>query len=453
MPLIQLNSPIEAHMKRPIRPGSTVALFFALTGVLIATSLVNIGSSGIPFFYLAFLLPVICVVFPRGWVVWRRLDSLSLRALIFVGIVAITIAATTLMHLITIRLKEPGSEVVHLVSRLCFLAYFVVAQIWLRGELASKTLIWLRRLLIGACAYGAYQLAAIALGLPLFLDWLRNNLSFFNYDYGTSGWVALARATSIYAEPSQATIPILVLFMLNIRIKSSSFWTFIGWLSLLLFTVATFSRGAWIALLTAAGTWLLFQSASLCRLVQTKRVALTAAALGLLLMLPMWGFVVANGDGDLSAQERSGSIVLGVHLIKDAPILGTGWNSFGDTILHYRDIPLNVDVNINFGIIHNMVVSYVQQAGLSGLALAALPFFLLASWSTAPAWMTCSTLASFLISAEFGDIGYSSLTWLWLAIMVNMGTAEVLLPAKRTASTFWRRPYRPHMSASPHSAS
>ncbi len=440
-----------ARSANPTRPSPVGAIFFALTGTLIATSIVNVGSSGIPFFYLAFLLPIVSVAFPVRWYVRRRLDSQSLRALISTGAVALGIVGTTLLHLITIKLGNPRSEVVHLVSRLCFLVYFSIALIWVREGVASKTIIWLRRLLIVACLYGVYQLAAIALGLPLFLDWLRNNLSFFNYGYDTAGWIAIARATSIYAEPSQATIPILVLFMLNIRVKTSPVWSFIGWLSLLMFTVATFSRSAWIGLFVAAGVSVLFRSAALCRLIQNKRLALAVITLSFLVLMPVWGFVLANDgtEGDLSAQERSGGIVLGVHMIKDAPILGSGWNSFGDMVPRYSHVSLDVDPSLNFGIVHNTVVSYVQQAGLSGLALASLPFVLVAVWSTAPAWMTCSTLASFLIATESGDIGYSSLTWLWVALLVNMGAADAQPPVTRTAPTLWRRSYRPRMSAAP----
>lgn len=453
MPLIRQKPQPAVLINHSTQPRSIGALFFALTGTLIATSVANIGSSGIPFFYLAFLLPVVAVAFPSGGLLLSRLDSRSLSVLVLIGMVATALVGTTLLQLVTLDLRDPGSEVMHLGSRLCFLVYFAIALTWLRDEIVTKTLIWLRRLLIVACAYGAYQLAAKLFGLPLFLDWLRNNQSFFAYDYDVAGWIGIIRATSIYAEPSQATIPILVLFMLNIQIKTSRVANFTGWMSLLLFAIATFSRGAWIALSTAAVVSLLFRSATLCRLVQTKRITLAASTLVLLLILPVWGFVRANGYGDLSAQERSGGIVLGVKMIQNAPILGFGWNSFGFMALRYAAVPLDVDATIDFDIIHNTVVSYVQQAGLSGLALAALPFVLVAGWSAAPSWMTCTTLASFLIGAEFGDIGYSSLTWLWIALLLNMGSAKALPHVKRVAPASWRSFYKPHMSGPPRSSS
>ena len=456
MPLDLQRHHFPGRTGGPNRLSSMGAVFFAVTGTLIATSIVNIGSSGVPVFYLAFLIPVIASAFPRAPVDWERQDSRLSRVWVPIVAVGIALIVTTVLQLVTIPLKDPGSEVMHLVSRLCFLVYFVIAQTWLREETLQKTLIWLRRLLIVACAYGVYQIAAKLLGWPLFLDWLRNNRSFYIYDYDVGGWVGIIRATSIYAEPSQATIPILVLFMLNLRLKSSSMSNFAGWLTLVLFTLATFSRGVWATLLVAAAASLLFRSVKLCALVETKRPALTAVVLVLLLVLPVWGFIRANsndGADDLSAQTRSGGIVLGVHMIQDAPLLGFGWNSFGDVAQHYAAVPLDVDADIDFSIIHNTVISDMQQAGLSGFVLAALPFIVLIGWSTAPTWMTFCTLASFLVAAELGDIGYSSLTWLWLAILINMKSAAAEPPASRTEVASGRHSYKTQMSGTLHSTS
>jgi hypothetical protein len=450
---VKHTPPFAVAISSTAGPGSLLALFFALTGTLIATSIANTAGSGVPFFYLAFLLPVFTMIFPSILFRLSRLPEESRKVLVVTGWVAFVLIATTTLQVITLELIDPGLEMIHLISRLCFLAYFTVALIWLRGELLLKGLIWLRRLLIAVCLYGAYQMVAQQLGWPLFLDWLRNNQSFFMYDYDTAGWVAFVRANSIYAEPSQATIPILILFMLNIRIKSTRVSNFIGWMSLLLFTIATFSRSAWAALLTGACVAFLFRSAPLRRMIPNKRSTLAAITLLCLLILPVWAFIQANGDSDLSAQERSGGIILGVHMVKDAPILGFGWNSFHAVALRYTNVGLDADQGIDFGIIHNEVVSYMQQGGLSGLALAALPFVLVALWTTAPPWMTCATLASFLIAAEFGDIGYSSLTWLWLAMLLNMRTIKGSADALASSPINNRPLYQSPVTITPHAAS
>lgn len=407
---------------------SLAGLFFALTGVLIATSIVNVGDSGLAFFYLLFPLAAIALLFPGGWAPWLRMSSDSLWLLVLVTSVAILLLGTTLLQILVIHSAEPVSEVVHFVSRVSFLAYFAVAQRLIRAEIVNKTLIWLRRLLIIVCAYGVYQVPAKLLGFPLFLDWLRNNHSFLMYDYNDAGWISVARANSIYAEPSQATVPLVALFILNVIVPAKNVSKSFGWIVLVLFAVATFSRTAWVALAVAIVALLLSRSQFLRRALLQKRIAVVIIFMILLLLMPFWGVVsMSNRDteADLSEQERSAGIILGLNSIRDAPILGHGWNSFKDVADRYADVPLMIDSEIEFTFIHNMVISYIEQAGLAGFLLAALPFVMLICWSTAPTWITFSTLAAFLFAAEFGgDIGYASLTWLWMALLINMNCTE-----------------------------
>jgi O-Antigen ligase len=435
------------------KAGGAGGLFFALTGTLMATSVFNVGNSGISLYYLVFLLPLIGLVFPDHWFFCDSWGTRSIKMTLLIWMVIAALIATTSLQIIVLNLRGSNDEFVHLLSRLSFLAYFVMAQRYVQGVVLSRTLIWLRRLLIVVCAYGVYQMPAKLLGLPLFLDWLRNNRSFDMYSYDTSGWIGIVRATSIYAEPSQATIPILVLFMLNLRISTSTRSKVAGWAALLLFALASFSRTVWLALLAGTLVLLLLRSPRLSRMVQTKRLILIMATLLLLLISPVWGFIEASNDADLSVQERSGGIVLGLQMIKDAPILGSGWNSFGNVAQRYTNSALFVDSSIDFGTIHSMVVSYVQQAGISGLFLATLPFILLVRWSTAPLWMTYGTVASFLVAAELGDIGYSALTWLWIALLINMRSAEGIAQMKRKNFTSWQQAGKDHMSALPYSPS
>lgn len=407
---------------------SLTGLFFALTGVLIATSVVNIGDSGISFFYLVFPLAAFALLFPDGWRPWLRMDSQSFWLLVLVASVAILLLGTTMLQILVMRSAEPVSELVHLISRVSFLAYFAVAQRLIRGDGVNKILIWLRRLLIVVCAYGVYQVPAKLLGLPLFLDWLRNNHSFLMYDYNDAGWINIARANSIYAEPSQATVPLVVLFILNAIVPAKKGSKILGWIVLVLFAIATFSRTAWVALGVAIAALLLSRSQFLRRALLQRRVAVVAIFMILLLLMPFWGLISMSDrdtEVDLSEQERSAGIILGLNSIRDAPVLGHGWNSFKDVADRYADVPLVIDPEIEFNFIHNMVISYVEQAGVAGLLLAALPFVMLICWSTAPTWITFSTLAAFLFAAEFGgDIGYTSLTWLWMALLINMNCTE-----------------------------
>ena len=407
---------------------SLAGLFFALTGVLIATSIVNVGDSGIAFVYLVFPLAAFALLFPDGWIPWLRMDSDSFWLLIVVVSTALLLLGTTLLQILMTRAAEPASEMVHFVSRVTFLAYFVIAQRLMRGQIVGQTLRWLRRLLIIVCSYGVYQVPAKLLGLPLFLDWLRNNHSFLMYDYNDAGWISVVRANSIYAEPSQATVPLVVLFVLNVIVPAPKASKILGWMVLVLFAAATFSRTAWIALGVAALALFLSRSQFLRRAFLQRRVAVATVFMALLLLMPFWGVISMSDrdtEADLSQQERSGGIILGLNSIRDAPIVGHGWNSFKDVADRYADVPLMIDPEIEFTFIHNMVISYIEQAGLAGLLLAALPFLVLIRWSTAPTWVTFSTLTAFHFAAEFGgDIGYASLTWLWMALLINMGYTE-----------------------------
>ena len=446
-----LPSPDAASRHSGKRPAWFTPIFFALSGTLMATSIVNVGNSGIAFFYLAFLFPFASLIFPPDWTRGRNFMASSVQMALLIGALTAALLATTVLQMVTLNFLEPRGELVHLISRLSFLGYFLIAHWYLHGETLAKTLVWLRRCLMVVCAYGVYQLPAKLLGLPLFLDWLRNNRSFDTYGYDTAGWIGLIRATSIYAEPSQATIPILVLFILNLQISTSALSKTVGWLVLIAFTIMTFSRTAWVAVGIEAVLWLLFRSERFARIIQVRRPTLIWATLLALLISPMWGFLEARDNVDLSAQERSGGIVLGVEMIRDAPILGQGWNSFSAAVSRYSNLGPSVDSSVNFGFIHNMVVSYVQQAGLSGLLLAVLPFILLIGWSSAPCWVTYASLASFLVTAELGDIGYSSLTWFWLAALVNMSNALPYLESRRISV---RQPlYTGHMSPWPRSSS
>lgn len=406
-------------------------LFFALTGVLIATSLVNIGSSGIAFFYLAFLLPVFALAQPDRWV-GRPIDPNFSALLVLLSACAAALFLTTWLQIVLYN-RDPATDLMHLWARISFLLYFAVLLAFLKGEVLLKAMIWTRRLLLVVFVYGIYQLPAKLLGLPLFLDWLRNNKSFGMYLYDQAGWVAVVRSTSIFAEPSQSTVPILILFLLNLDRRVAPRHRGLAWMILLLFTVTTFSRTAWLCLFVG---WLCVAGCKIPGLQSwfaRRRKTVLAVVLLLLVVMPVWGSLYESESTDLSALERTQSIALGIRMIRDAPLLGYGWNSFHDASGNYFAFPLNAAIHFEF--IHNMMVSYSQQAGLAGLFLSALPFIVIVLWSTAPPWVTVATAASFLVAAEFGgDIEYSSIFWLWIAILVNWSSMAPYLRSRAYVS-------------------
>jgi len=403
---------------RPQWRSTAAALFFALTGCLVATAIVNVGQSGIALFYLVFLVPLVALVAPKH-LFHHRLDRPSVLLMAFTAVMFLLLWLVTLLQLMLVP-NLPDGEVVHFVSRLAFLAYFVIVQQCLRGRVLEKTLIWLRRILIFLFAYGIYQLPAKLLGWPLFLDWLRNDRSFSFYQFDTAGWVGIMRATSVFAEPGQAAVPIVILFILNIGFRGGWFSKFLGWTVLLLFTTLTFSRTAWVVLFVAAITVALLRIRAVRRTVESHRLAMAVACCLAIVLLPAWAYVVAGHSTDESEAARSQSVIAGVHMVANRPILGGGWNSFEERAARYDlEVPAAAG---NLSFLHNMVLSYAQQAGIAGLLLAIFPFAVILGWSSSAPWVTYATLTSFLIGAELGgDIAYSPLIWLWLALMIQGG--------------------------------
>jgi len=403
---------------------SLAGLLFALTGVLIATSFFNTASSGIPVFYATILIPIISGIRPRPIFLAAKARGPELWIYFMVATEVIALISVTLIQTIWFSLSS-DSQIIHVAARIMFLAYFAICVRYVRDGIAWNTMLWLRRLLIAAFFYGVYQVPAKLLGLPLFLDWLRNNKSYMNYGYDAAGWTSMIRSTAIFAEPSQATIPMVVAILLNLYLPLKRTSRRIGWLSIFLFTLTSASRSMW---LTTAGLIVGYMLSRVKRLgpwLSSRRLIPITLLLITYTLVPAWALIGSQTrDADLSQQERAGGIVLGIFMIRDSPLIGFGWNSasvLSDNYLRTAGLPNAM--NIEGGFIQNMLVSYWQQAGLPGVILALLPFVVVWRWSTASSGLKWGTLCAFLVAGGVGgDFGYLSLTWLWMALLVNVGT-------------------------------
>lgn len=344
---------------------------------------------------------------------------ISMSLMLSLSLIAVTFIQSAMVA------QTVSSELAHGVTRVAFILYFITCLFYVKGERVRLTCRWLRRFLIFLGIYGIYQLPAKLLGLPLFLDWLRNDPSFSYYKFDTAGWIGTMRSTSIFAEPSQATIPLVVFFMLNCKCQSGSFSKWLGWTVLVVFAALTFSRTAWVALLVCAITSVVLLSIKNKKTIKAERLVVYSCIVVLSLMLPAWGFLGYKESADQSTQVRSESIVVAVRAIQDDPLIGGGWNSFSIVAPKYdSDLPGNFSLNF----IHNMFLSYMQQIGILGYLLALYPFIAVIGFSSAPRWMTYGTLASFLFSAEGGgDIAYAAIMWLWIAILINYERSNVTL--------------------------
>lgn len=397
----------------------------SLTGVLVATSLVNTSTSGVPVFYLALLIPLFSAVNPHSIFLAAKVRWPEAALYLSTAFLAVALLVVTFVQTIWFSL-DFSSQIIHLISRLMFLVYFAIGVRYVRGRLAFRTLVWLRRLLIGCFLYGIYQLPAKFFGLPLFLDWLRNNKSYSFYDYDTAGWIAMVRSSSIFAEPSQAAIPVAVAVLLNIWLPIGRFSRIIGWLTIFVFSLTSVSRTVWITLLALLIGYHLWRFRKLRPWLARHKPQPLIAIVTIVFVTPFWAFVASRStNADLSAQERSGGIVAGIYTTLDSPFIGFGWNSAQQRTDNYlRSAALPNASNVVGDFIDNMLVSYWEQAGVVGLLLALFPLLVVWRWADAPQELRWGTLFMLIAAGGFGgDIGYLSLTWLWMALMVNIGSA------------------------------
>lgn len=409
---------------------SALGIFFALTGALIATSIFNLGDSGIPVFCLAFLVPVLAAPFAWQSSQYFPVTRKEWTPLLSMAAVFLLLSLVTFFQIALNRESATG-DLSHAVIRLSFLVYSSICIFFLHGEAFRKCLHWLRRILTVVALYGIYQLPAKILGLPLFLDWLRNNRSFDFYDYDKAGWVSLVRANSIYAEPGQCTVPILVLILLNIYLPAPRYSKLIVWFAALAFAFATFSRTTWLALVTLIAAIVISRVKTFRKESEWGTMLVAALLVLITLIMPLWAFYGGNFQSDLSRQERAGSIVIGLHLVGEHPWIGSGWNSYQTLMPSYQLNVEGVSPYVRFGTIHNMFVSYAEQAGIAGFVLGIFPFLLMLYYSEAPNGLRLGSILSLLAVAELGgDVAYSSLFWLWVAIVLNWPAPENAVTAK-----------------------
>ncbi len=372
-----------------------------------------------PIFCLALLVPVMEAPFSGHRSQYFPFTRNQVAVLFSLAAVFVVLCVITFFQL-TLDLESPTPELSHAAVRLCFLVYCGICIYFVQGNAFMACLYWLRRILVALALYGIYQLPAKILGLPLFLDWLRNNRSFDIYHYDTAGWVNLVRATSIYAEPSQCTVPILVLMLLNIYLPVRRYSKAIVWIVVVLFTILTFSRTTWIAIIALIVAGLIAKTRILQRQSQHITISVAVLLLAVTLIMPTWAFYSANYKADLSRQERAGSVVIGLNLIIEHPWLGSGWNSYETLMPSYPIAIEGVSPDVEFRTIHNMFVSYTEQAGFAGFIFALFPFAIMLFKSEAPTGLMLGSVLSLLTVAELGgDVAYSSLFWLWVALVLN----------------------------------
>jgi hypothetical protein len=335
------------------------------------------------------------------------------------------------------NIGDPDKELKQIVSRISYIAYFVVVALIIRSwNMAEQAWHWAKQGLKLAFLYGLYQFAAGFLGLPLFLDFLRNSKSFLMTENYQGGWIDTFRAFSIWSEPSQAAVPVGI-FLYMLYFKTNNGRERKWWLSIVtIFSVVTFSRVVWVVWIASLATIGLMRSRrtwarSATRIVFRYRYALV---LLLVVVLMQWAMLVPKDEADSSAETRSSTVLMGERLFLEHPVLGTGFNSFAKL----SDSVATAYSEEDLIVVHNLFVSYAQQLGIFGVVLSLLPVGYVLWMPNAPAGPRLFVAFLFvLVGSLGGDFFYAPFGWFILGLFAAEDVAphKVFARAERTAAT------------------
>lgn len=270
-------------------------------------------------------------------------------------------------------------------------------------------------------AYGIYEMCAKILGLPLFLNFLANNVSFkIAPSQSSSGWIGFFQSRSIWPEPSSSVFPILIYLIVLFFRKEYRFklWWFIP----VLYGVLTFSRSVWVVTICLLLLWGIFGFLSRLNIgsFNVLRFFLKTRIMNWLLFITlltanMWPFIVGIIYNDLSTVGRSSSVIVGARIFSEYPLFGTGFNtyelfepsfSYGLSNYHREGLSLNV------------FTFYLQQCGLLGLLLIAIPLIIIYFELSIPVQFRLIFVFAILFAGSLvGDIYYYGIVWISVALI------------------------------------
>jgi hypothetical protein len=267
-------------------------------------------------------------------------------------------------------------------------------------------------------SYGIYDIAAQFMGIPRFLEPLRNNVSLaVSVQQGAQGWIQLPRLSSLAAEPSHTLMHVALAFFLfmHLRGKARLFWLVLA----LAFTVGTFSRALWISMLGSGAIAFAFRilaGRSTLRFSRTAAIAAGFMLPVLALLVPIVGTPGENAD--LSVLERFDSSRSALWMFIQNPFLGVGFQGWQGHFFSFNGALAGGASALNQ--IHNGFAVYLAGLGLAGAVFIFLPSLLVAtSDRLTPAakgwWLGICSL-----SAVGGDYLAMPSTWTVLAVVLSM---------------------------------
>lgn len=387
-----------------------VLLITIVGGLLQNTAIINTDSFGIPIFY--GVIPILLLV-----VLYTLLSGsllLNERVFTFGFFMVFGLLMAMSVHIL-FEVNDTWIEIKQFVARFnlvlfCLLTYLFI---WVR-HLYASAFIYTKNSLKMVILYGIYQFIGNIYGWPLFLDFLRNNVSFGLeklHLYG--GWLTSIRAYSIWTEPSFSAMPI-GLFIYCLIYHSKSREKFVWGFLVLVYSVLTFSRVVWgvvIVMAMVSVGIIAFKKFKMMRVLDgIKSFMVILAILALSLSLT---FVVPILMDDLSAVKRSSTIVIGFRIFLDNLWFGSGMNSY----------PL-LEKNYSYGLynpeeilVQNLFVGFAQQMGLLGIFLSLLPIFTILSFKNISLEKRLFLITpSVFVGSLGGDFYYMPFFWLIFAM-------------------------------------
>lgn len=283
-------------------------------------------------------------------------------------------------------------------------------------------------------SYGIYDLAAQALHLPRFLDFLRNSNSVaITTMVGAQGWIHLPRIMSLASEPAATLMPLALAFFVFGRLRGAKRPLLLG--LCVVFCVGTFARSVWIAVVASTCIALGFGLIQSLWARSSPRLCLylaSAAALVLpmcILYLPFITPISVNADGSLI--ERTGSSRAAVSIFADHALTGIGFEGWIGRILGSGD-PTSGLTSINY--IHSGVGMYLAALGLAGVVIVYLPILLIMNNRALSMVSKGWWLGIYCFSNLSGD--YIALPATWTAIAVAVcWDSNLILGRSRSADT------------------
>jgi hypothetical protein len=377
------------------------------------TSIINIGNVGIPLFYS--IIPVLTF-----FLIFNFKNKSDVLNILFVNVYIILLLLIVTFH-ISLGVGNYQNETKQLVSRSMFIVFFYLSYYALKNiNNYNMTIDILKYFLKVLIIYGIYQLIANFLGLPLFLDFLRNSASFPKEEDGLGGWLASYRIHSVWSEASFSALPISVLiYCLYVKHKNKlelSIWTIL----IAIYGFLTLSRLIWILLIVLTVELLLIKR--ITRFFHwfnsNSKPILIVAITFLVIYIPLWWSKIINNIGnDLSSIGRSSSIIVGYKIITDNILLGTGFNSYYDVSDRYAMVADKYNPEI---IVHSLFISYWQQNGIIGLIISLSPIIYILYIKNITNDIKLIAITVIMVIGIFGgDLYYFSLTWFFMALIAN----------------------------------